>query len=191
MKKLLGFFIAIFVMSIALPVFAAEDIPVHMNVRFWNRDDKTQEARWSLHAVEITAAKEEQNIGGLVTYRIADQLGVNGLNANSTSFPVEAKVYIKGGAHKLTTGLMFVPFAIYKWNNLYIPTLDVPGKRGHIWDADWGMLYTYDAKPILLDIGYFDNAGEKMSNEQTEKNTITARLGYDAFSNWNIGASFL
>jgi len=128
----------------------------------------------------------------------------------SQSYPVEAKAWIKEGANKLTLGYQFVPFGIYKWNNLYNPFLDVPGQIGRIWDADWGALYTYDAKPLNLNIGYFDNSGEQfgtrkvytetagvttlaqtMRRENAEKNTFAARLGYDILSNLNVGVSYM
>ncbi len=228
MRKALGLLVGTFVMGIALPIFAADNAPVlSMNVRFLNTDDGTKaENRNSLHVLEVTASQEVDNIGGLVTYRIGNQSNelTGAMAATEQSYPVEAKVWMKSGAHKVTVGDQFVPFAIYKWNNLYNPFLDVPGQLGRVWDADWGMLYTYDAKPIKLDLGYFSNSGEqfgsrtilntdgsvlthmedlngdtvnetniieKIRRESAEKNTITARLGYDILSNLNAGVSYM
>jgi len=212
MRKALGLLIGTFVMGIALPIFAADNAPVlSMNVRFLNTDDRTQaENRNSLHVLEITASQEVDNIGGLVTYRIGNQSSelTGNMAATEQSYPVEVKAWIKSGAHKVTVGDQFVPFAIYKWNNLYSPFLDVPGQLGRIWDADWGMLYTYDAKPVKLDLGYWNNSGEQFTRrnvygtdgatllgtierENAEKNTITARLGYDILSNLNAGISYM
>ena len=203
MKKVLGIAIAaVFVMAFAISAYA-QDLPnVHMNIRFWHTDNCASVAggtdcstsRWSLHAVEISADQEVDNIGGSLIYRIDDEGGSGNPafdNADAISYPVEMKVYIKGGPHKLALGLQGVPFGIYKWNNLYHPLLDVPGQMGQLWDRDWGLLYTYNEKPVLLDIGYFDNAGETTGNEGGEKNTFTIRLGYDILPNWNLGVSYL
>jgi len=205
MKKVLGI-LASLAMAFAFTttVKAADDMDFHMNVRFLQTDVTAPYAaasspttgsaagRMSLHVVEFTAAKEVDNIGGVLTYRLGDQIG-GGVNGNTQSYPVEAKAYYKfGKASKIAGGLQFVPFGIYKWNNLYNPFLDVPGKNGRIWNSDWGYLYTYDAKPILLDIGWWENAGElHAANDMAEKNTITARFGYDLLPNLNAGASYL
>lgn len=196
MKKLFGILASIAVavtFSSAVKAADLDGLNASMNVRFLETDNGTKgENRWGLHAVEMSVSKEVDNIGGLVTYRLADSQGA--ITANNQSYPVEAKVYYKfGKASKLTGGLQFVPFAIYKWNNLYNPFMDTPGENGMIWDADWGALYTYDAKPILLDIGFWDNGGETNlpNGESPEKNTLTARIGYDILPNLNLGASVL
>lgn len=206
MKKAISAIIATIVMGAALPVLAADSAPVlNMNVRFMATTDNNTtgarivpaENRMSLHVIELTAKQEVDNIGGYLQYRIADQsytqldptTGV--LKTASESYPVEAKAYYKSGAFKVAGGLQFVPFGIYKWNNLYNPFLDIPGKMGQIWDADWGILGTYDAKPVLIDLGYWTNAGEVLGRETAEKNTITGRIGYDVLSNLNLGLSYL
>ena len=212
MKKALVI-ISVFALALTFSTFAkaADDMDFHMNVRFWHTDIENSttglgqsEGRMSLHVVEFSAAKEVDNFGANLKYRIADQVG-GGYNNSNQSYPVEAKVYYKNGAHTAALGLQFVPFAIYKWNNLYHPFLDIPGQLGRIWDADWGLLYTYDAKPVKLDIGIWDNAGEEfpstrllatntvlaVQREAMEKNTITLRLGYDILSNWNLGFSYM
>lgn len=202
MKKVISAAIATLVMGIALPVLAADGAPeLHMNVRFQALTDNNTgttiqpaENRISLHAVEITASQEVDNIGGYLQYRIADQTySAPAGKAASESYPVEAKAYWKSGAFKVTGGLQFVPFGIYKWNNLYNPFLDIPGQMGQIWDADWGILGTYDAKPLLIDLGYWKGAGEKLSGraETAEKNTMTGRIGYNFLSNLNAGFSYL
>lgn len=206
MKKVLGI-LGSFAIAFAFSatVFANDpaDMDFHMNVRFMQStpsgagtDVQAGESRWGLHCVELSAAKEVDNIGGILTYRIADTSGtgvITGL-ANTQSYPVEAKVYYKFGvASKITAGLQLVPFAIYNWNNLYDPFADIPGQNGLIWDADWGFLYTYNAKPLLIDVGWWDNAGEigLGNGESPEKNTVTARVGYDLLSNLNAGASYM
>lgn len=200
MKKVLGIlgsFAIAFAFSATVLANDPADMDFHMNVRFMQTDNGTTgESRWGLHCVEMSAAKEVDNIGGALTYRITDTAGtLAGLaNANMRSYPVEAKVYYKfGAASKVTVGLQLVPFAIYNWNNLYLPFADIPGQNGLIWDADWGFLYTYSAKPLLIDVGWWDNAGEIGigTGESAEKNTISARVGYDLLSNLNVGASFM
>ncbi|HOC91318.1 MAG TPA: hypothetical protein PKH33_02995 [bacterium] len=202
---------SVLAMAMAFSTIAKAEADFHMNSRFWytDKDGTSGENRMGLHVVEFSAAAEVDNIGGNLTYRIADTVNAAGGAANTQSYPVETKAYIKFGEqknHKITAGLQFVPFAIYKWNNLYHPFLDKPGQMGAIWDADWGALYTYNAKPILLDLGYWQNGGERMNRyvtedaastfvniytEDAEKNTITARLGYDVLSNLNLGASYM
>lgn len=200
MKKVLAIF-ATFVMAFAFSatVFAAghpENLDMddfHMNVRFWNTDNGTQgENRWSLHVVEFSADQQVGDFGGSLKYRIQDEIGTGGLSNTAQSYPVHALVYYNTGPHKFSLGLQAVPFGIYKWNNLYHPLLDMPGRMGQIWDHDWGLLYTYNQKPVLLNVGYFDNSGEAYSvGEGSEKNTITLRLGYDILANWNLGLSYL
>jgi len=203
MKKGIIPIIATFVMGIALPVLAADSAPVlNMNVRFMQSDMGTvAENRMSLHTVEISASQQVGDIGGSVLYRIADSSGVTGTTA-AKSFPVEAKAFYQTGSHKFTMGEQFVPFGIYKWNNLYYPYGDMPGQMGQIWDSDWGYLYTYNAKPVLIDLGYWNNAGEQQlypgqlgaagtRRETAEKNTFTGRVGYDILSNLNLGASYM
>lgn len=192
MKKVLSIaFAAAFALS-AVTAFAQTAPDFHMNTRFWHTDNGSQpEGRWSLHVVEFSAQAEVDNVGGMVLYRIGDEIG-GGFNGTAQSYPVETKVWIKGGAHKLTLGLQPVPFGIYKWNSLYHPLIDIPGRMGQIWDHDWGYLYTYDAAPVKLDIGYFDNSGELYSSKEgAEKNTFTLRLGYDILPVWNLGISYL
>ncbi|MFA6447975.1 MAG: hypothetical protein WCX65_00765 [bacterium] len=201
MKKAISAIIATIVMGAALPVLAADSAPVlNMNVRFMATTDNNvtgttilpAENRMSLHTVELTAKQEVDNIGGYLQYRIADQSYTAPLGkAASESYPVEAKAYYTSGAFKVSGGLQFVPFGIYKWNNLYNPFLDIPGKMGQIWDADWGILGTYDAKPLLIDLGYWTNAGETLGRETAEKNTYTGRIGYNFLSNLNAGFSYL
>jgi len=202
MKKAISAIIATIVMGAALPVLAADSAPVlNMNVRFMATTDNNvngttilpAENRMSLHVIELTAKQEVDNIGGYLQYRIADQsYAAPAGKAASESYPVEAKAYYKSGAFKVAGGLQFVPFGIYKWNNLYNPFLDIPGKMGQTWDADWGVLGTYDAKPVLIDLGYWTNAGELLGTRETaEKNTITGRIGYDILSNLNFGLSYL
>lgn len=191
--------ISVFALALTFSTFAkAADDNFHMNVRFMQTDAQdtnlnpvrgAPEARMSLHVVELKAATEVDNIGGAVIYRLNDERA-EVTNDSSQSYPVNAYVYVKGGPHKFTAGLQFVPFAIYKWNNLYNPFLDLPGQQGLIWDFDWGYLYTYDEKPVKLDIGYWDNEGGNFM-ENAEKNTITLRLGYDILSNWNLGVSYM
>jgi len=203
MKKVISAIVASFVMGIALPVLAADSAPVlNMNVRFMQTDGGTQaENRMMLHTVEISASQQVGNIGGSVLYRIADSSSVAGASV-ARSYPVEAKAFYQSGSYKFTMGEQFVPFGIYKWNNMYNPFLDIPGAMGLNWDSDWGYLFTYNAKPVLIDLGYWNNAGELqtyaglMSNgmnrrETAEKNTITGRIGYDILSNLNIGASYM
>jgi len=188
---------SVLAMAMAFSTIAKAEADFHMNSRFWYTDNGSMgESRMGLHVVEFSAAAEVDNIGGNLTYRLADSKNIAGTGAASAqSYPVEAKTYIKFGEqknHKITAGLQFVPFAIYKWNNLYHPFLDKPGQMGMIWDSDWGVLYTYNAKPILLDLGYWQNSGERhVAAETAEKNTITARLGYDVLSNLNLGASYM
>lgn len=165
---------------------AAGTPDVHMNVRFMhNTNGSTENNRWSLHVVELTASQEIENIGANLIYRLNDA-GATG------DYPVNANVYIKSGPHKLTAGLQFVPFALYKFNNLYMPLVDIPGQMGQCWDFDWGFVYSYDAKPILINAGWMDNGAEIMTaGEQAESNTIVGRFGYDILSTWNIGVSYL
>jgi len=209
MKKIISAIIATFVMGIALPSFAADSAPVlNMNVRFQQIKDNSGirnypvESRISLHAVEITASQEVDNIGGVLQYRFADQTFPSTVKGNDESnpknYPVEAKAYIKSGNFKLTGGLQFVPFGIYKWNNVYNPFLDIPGSKGMIWDSDWGVLGTYNAKPVLIDLGYWQGAGELFKSatgaytrEKAEKDTFTGRIGYDILSNLNAGFSYM
>lgn len=199
MKTVLGILVSFAIaFAFSATVFANDpaDMDFHMNVRFAQTDNGTTgESRWGLDCVELSAAKEVDNIGGSLTYRIADTSGTLAVyNGITQSYPVEAKVYYKfGAASKVTAGLQLVPFAIYNWNNLYNPFLDIPGQNGLIWDADWGFLYTYSAKPLLIDVGWWDNAGEIGigTNESPEKNTASARVGYDLLSNLNVGASFM
>jgi hypothetical protein len=198
MKKVISAIIATFVMGIALPIFAAESVPeLHMNFRFMQTTDNTgalnqpSESRIGLHTVEISAKQEVDNVGGYLLYRIADQSYTNGKQA-SESYPVEAKVYYTSGAYKVTAGLQFVPFGIYKWDNLYNPFLDIPGQKGQTWDSDWGLLGTYDAKPVTLDLGYWKGAAERLGRQETsEKDILTARIGYDILKNLNGGISFM
>jgi hypothetical protein len=201
MKKLFGLLTATFVMGIALPVLAASSQPeLHLNVRFLQTDDNTYnnsqaENRMQFHTVELTASQQVDNIGGSLYYRIAD--AVNSGFAANESYPVEAKVFYQSGAYKLTGGLQFVPFGIYQWNNLYVPFADIPGEKGHIWDSDWGYLFTYNSKPLLIDLGWWDDAGETqvvpgtIGRETPEKNTFTGRIGYDILSNLNLGLSYM
>jgi len=217
MKKLISAIIATFVVGIALPVLAADSAPVlNMNVRFMQTDNGTQaENRMMLHTVEIAASQQVENIGGSVIYRIAD---TTDSIKSGKNYPVEAKAFFTEGAFKVTAGLQFVPFGIYKWNNMYNPFADVPGQLGMSWDSDWGYLATYDAKPVKLDLGYWNNAGELLTmpgllpglkatvvggittaytltqgiaRETAEKNTFTGRIGWDILSNLNLGASFM
>ncbi|HOO55196.1 MAG TPA: hypothetical protein PLN69_00100 [bacterium] len=204
MKKVFTL-IAVLAIAISFTTMAkaADDMDFHMNMRFWNTDNGNQaENRWSLHTVEFSAAKEVENFGGFVKYRLSDQLG-NDASSSNQSYLVGANVYYKSGMHKVTLGLQFVPFGIYEWNNLYHPCLDIPGAMGKIWDADWGVLYTFDDQRFKLDIGYWDNSGEaglpggvningtNMEREPDEKNTITLRAGYDILPIWNLGVSYL
>lgn len=188
---------SVLAMALAFSTIAKAEADFHMNSRFlWTDNQSEAENRMGLHVVEFTAAAEVDNIGGSLIYRLGDTKNAAGTGAATTqSYPVETKAYIKFGEqknHKIAAGLQFVPFAIYKWNSLYNPFLDKPGQLGMIWDSDWGVLYTYNAKPILLDLGYWQNAGERhVAMETPEKNTITARLGYDVLSNLNLGASFM
>jgi len=200
MKKVISAIIATFVMGIALPIFAADSAPeLHMNVRFMQVTDNTapltqpSESRIGLHTVEISAKQEVDNIGGYLLYRIADQSFQNGKTA-SESYPVEAKAYYTSGDFKVTAGLQFVPFGIYKWNNMYNPFLDVPGAKGQTWDSDWGMLFSYTPKPVTIDLGYWKGAAERISSirqESAEKDILTARVGWDILSNLNAGVSFM
>jgi hypothetical protein len=209
MKKVISAIIATFVMGMALPILAADSAPeLHMNVRFaqntYSGNGSTMtlpaESRVGLHVVEISAAQEVDNFGGYVLYRLGDQNGVGGAN-----YPVEAKAYYKSGDFKVTEGLQFVPFGVYKWNNLYNPFLDIPGQAGFIWDSDWGTLVNYNAKPVNIDLGYWMGAGTRFNtnallaagtapqlrNESAEKNTFTGRIGWDILKNLNAGASYL
>jgi len=203
MKKVISAIIATFVMGIALPSFAADSAPVlNMNVRFMQSDAGTvAENRMSLHTVEISASQQVGEIGGSVLYRIADSASLAGVST-AKSYPVEAKAFYQSGAFKVTAGEQFVPFGFYKWNNLYNPFLDIPGQMGQIWDSDWGYLFTYNAKPVLIDLGYWNNAGELQTitgqlgalgnrRETAEKNTLTGRIGFDILSNLNLGASYM
>lgn len=167
---------------------AAGTPDVHMNVRFIHSDQTLAQGggttnRMQLHVVELKASQEVENVGGSLIYRFN----------SAADYPVNANVYIKSGAHKLTGGLQFVPFGIYNWNNLYNPLLDIPGQMGQIWDFDWGLVYSYDAKPVLLKAGWFDNGASDgfTIGEQAESDTLVLRLGYDIVSSWNVGVSFL
>ncbi len=194
MKKLIGLLAATFAMGIALPVLAADSQPeLNMNVRFMQTDIGTQaENRMQLHVVEISAAQQIDNIGGSVLYRIGDSSNA-GIGTPKESYPVEAKAFYQAGSFKFTGGLQFVPFAIYKWNNMYNPFLDIPGQNGQSWDSDWGYLLSYDSKPLLIDLGWWDGAGEFIvaGRESAEKNTFTGRIGYDILSNLNLGFSYM
>jgi len=216
MKKALGILgsLAIaFAFTATVKAADLDGLNASMNVRFLQTDNGTKgENRWGLHCVEMSVSKEVENVGGAVTYRLADTSGqIKSVDSDADgtvdvaenqgkvqSYPVEAKVYYKfGAASKVAAGLQFVPFGIYKWNNLYVPFADIPGQFGLVWDADWGFLYTYDAKPLLIDAGWWDNAGEvnlpgrPAGAEGAEKNTISARVGYDLLPNLNVGASYL
>jgi hypothetical protein len=212
MKKAISAIIAAFVMGIALPSLAQTSGPeLHMNVRFAGNTYSGNgaaatlpaESRVGLHVVELSAAQEVDNFGGYVLYRLGDQGQTAGVKA--ANYPVEAKVYYKTGDFKVTEGLQFVPFGVYKWNNLYNPFLDVPGQMGMIWDSDWGTLVNYNAKPVNIDLGYWMGAGTtfntnaqliakttpQLRQESAEKNTFTGRIGWDILKNLNAGASYM
>jgi hypothetical protein len=213
MKKAISILIATFVMALAIPLLAAETTPeLHMNFRFVDNtysgtqpSQVTAENHMTLHVVEVSAAQEYDNIGGYILYRLGDQGVTSAASAPRSSYPVEAKVYYKTGGFKISEGLQFVPFGIYKWNNLYNPFLDIPGQAGMIWDSDWGTLVNYNAKPVNIDLGFWTNAGTtyntntqllakttpQIRKESAEKDTFTGRIGVDILKNLNAGASYL
>jgi hypothetical protein len=214
MKKAISAIIAAFVLGVALPSLAADSGPeLHMNVRFMDNTysgngptmSQPAESRVQLHVIEVSAAQEVDNFGGYVLYRLGDQGVTPAASSPKSNYPVEAKVYYKTGDFKVTEGLQFVPFGVYKWNNLYNPFLDIPGQAGFIWDTDWGTLVNFNSKPVNIDLGYWMGAGTRyntdlqltngttpqLRQESAEKNTFTGRIGWDILKNLNAGASYM
>jgi hypothetical protein len=139
-------------------------------VNMKDTDEKEFEDSFSLHYVELRAAKQVGDMGVFINHRIGDD-GKNYLYEGWASYKAPDPI----GTIKL--GLVPVPFGIFA-NGLYYPK-GVPYAKGWMWQYFYGARYdgmfkASEALGVNVSAAYFDKGFAS-----NQRDTISGRIGAD------------